>query len=501
PDQAWVTLATNDSYALGALVLSNSLRRVGTKRATVVMVTPHVTPSMRELLASRFTSVQMVDVLDSADSANLALLKRPELGVTLTKLHCWTLTQYEKAVFLDADTMVVQFCDELFEREELSAAPDMGWPDSFNSGVFVYQPSMETYDKLLNFATLFPSMLPFTDHNCRPNLYLFRNPPDYQSVREGGDQGLLNMFFSDWSSKDIQKHLPFIYNMVIGQEQAQYTATPAYKFFGQNAKIVHFLGNVKPWHHYYNPSTRKQFSSEEKSSATSQQTEVHPLVGSSSRGVHAKTSGDQGLLNMFFSDWSSKDIQKHLPFIYNMVIGQEQAQYTATPAYKFFGQNAKIVHFLGNVKPWHHYYNPSTRKVTIQGGQHHMYGFVQTWWEIFADDVLPSLEGDYHYLIPDTALNPPPEPSTPEPIPDDRAFIPEVIPEFDHLPPAFESISEIQEYYPPEPSLVQHDPSPPPEEHHDDGRYGKEVDGRITFEEFKQDRFTPEYITQPGPPP
>lgn len=43
--------------------------------------------------------------------------------------------------------------DELFDREELSAAPDAGWPDCFNSGVFVYRPSQETYESLLSFAT------------------------------------------------------------------------------------------------------------------------------------------------------------------------------------------------------------------------------------------------------------------------------------------------------------------------------------------------------------
>lgn len=48
----------------------------------------------------------MVDVLDSGDSAHLTLMKRPELGVTLTKLHCWSLTQYSKCVFMDADTLV-----------------------------------------------------------------------------------------------------------------------------------------------------------------------------------------------------------------------------------------------------------------------------------------------------------------------------------------------------------------------------------------------------------
>jgi len=42
--------------------------------------------------------------------------------------------------------------DELFEREELSAAPDVGWPDCFNSGVFVFRPSDDTYASLLQFA-------------------------------------------------------------------------------------------------------------------------------------------------------------------------------------------------------------------------------------------------------------------------------------------------------------------------------------------------------------
>lgn len=103
---AWVTLATNDSYALGALVVGFSLKRVQTAHQLAVLVTPGVTPSMREKLQTVFNLVQEVNVLDSKDAANLALLARPELGITFTKLHCWRLTQYEKCVFLDADTLV-----------------------------------------------------------------------------------------------------------------------------------------------------------------------------------------------------------------------------------------------------------------------------------------------------------------------------------------------------------------------------------------------------------
>ncbi|PNF18606.1 Glycogenin-1 [Cryptotermes secundus] len=225
---AWVTLATNDSYSLGALVLGHSLRRVGTPHDLVVLVTPGVSASMRDRLSSVFTLVQEVNLLDSRDEANLALLERPELGITFTKLHCWRLTQYEKCVFLDADTLVLKNSDELFEREELSAAPDPGWPDCFNSGVFVYRPSLDTFNALIKFALSKGSF-------------------------DGGDQGLLNLFFSDWATKDISRHLPFIYNMV---STATYSYLPAYKAFGESAKIAHFIGSNKPWLQYFDSETR-----------------------------------------------------------------------------------------------------------------------------------------------------------------------------------------------------------------------------------------------------
>lgn len=106
----------------------------------------------RQRLARVWDHLEIVDVLDSGDAVNLALLSRPELGITFTKIHCWNLTQYRKCVFLDADTLVVQNLDELFERDELSAVPDIGWPDCFNSGVFVFEPSRATYEAILEYA-------------------------------------------------------------------------------------------------------------------------------------------------------------------------------------------------------------------------------------------------------------------------------------------------------------------------------------------------------------
>ncbi|XP_074763847.1 glycogenin-2 isoform X3 [Athene noctua] len=227
-DQAFVTLATNDVYCQGALVLGQSLRNHMTSRKLAVLTTPEVSSGMRSVLHSVFDEVVEVDALDSADSVRLALMQRPELGVTFTKLHCWTLTHYSKCVFMDADTLVLCNVDELFDREEFSAAPDSGWPDCFNSGVFVFRPSLKTYNLLLRFAAEHGSF-------------------------DGGDQGLLNSFFSNWATADIGKRLPFLYNL---SSSAVYTYIPAFNHFGRDAKVVHFLGATKPWNYKYNPQTK-----------------------------------------------------------------------------------------------------------------------------------------------------------------------------------------------------------------------------------------------------
>ena len=58
--------------------------------------------------------------------------RQPFLGPISSSLPVRVWCDY-RCVFLDADTLVRQNIDDLFSREELSAAPDVGWPDCFNS--------------------------------------------------------------------------------------------------------------------------------------------------------------------------------------------------------------------------------------------------------------------------------------------------------------------------------------------------------------------------------
>ncbi|OON20790.1 glycosyltransferase, family 8 [Opisthorchis viverrini] len=224
---SYVSLVTNAEYCLGALVLAASLRQTNTVKEITVMVTKGVTEAYRRLLRDAFDNVIEVQEIENPDRSYVERFGRSELLITFTKIRCWSLVQFEKCVYLDADTIVLHNIDELFEREELTAVPDPCWPDCFNTGVFVFRPKIETYKELLKLANEVGSF-------------------------DGGDQGLLNTYFSNWLSKGISHRLSYVYNCIcqITDECGFdfYTSTAAWVHFGGTIRVAHFSGPVKPWH-------------------------------------------------------------------------------------------------------------------------------------------------------------------------------------------------------------------------------------------------------------
>src|SRR5262245_60895119 len=141
---------------------------------------------------------------------------RPDLVYAFTKIALWRQTQFRKIVYLDADVVVLRALDELFNIEApFAAAPDIGWPDAFNTGVMVIAPDMGEYWALQTMAASGDSF-------------------------DGADQGLLNQYYEhrDWH------RLKFTYNCT---PSAQYQWEPAYRYYKRDIGAVHFIGKDKPW--------------------------------------------------------------------------------------------------------------------------------------------------------------------------------------------------------------------------------------------------------------
>jgi len=86
-EEAYVTLATNDVYAVGAMVLAYSIRSTCTERHLVVMVTPEVSSPMREVLAQFFDVIFDVSPIDSNDFDNLSLLNRQDITDQIKSIY------------------------------------------------------------------------------------------------------------------------------------------------------------------------------------------------------------------------------------------------------------------------------------------------------------------------------------------------------------------------------------------------------------------------------
>lgn len=143
-------------------------------------------------------------------------MNRGDLFYAFTKIGLWRQTQFRRIAYIDADVVALRAPDELFDLPRtFAAAPDVGWPDIFNTGVMVLTPDMGEYWALRTLASAGDSF-------------------------DGADQGLLNQYYEhkNWH------RLSFNYNVT---HSANYQYEPAYRYYKSQISLVHFIGKEKPW--------------------------------------------------------------------------------------------------------------------------------------------------------------------------------------------------------------------------------------------------------------
>ncbi|GLK80890.1 alpha-2,3-sialyltransferase [Methylopila turkensis] len=210
---AYVTYV-NRSFQFGLWALANSLAE-HTDIPLIAMVAPEDADLCDGLKNAHACVVKNID-----NPNKLARNKR-RFATTYTKLNVFGLSYLDKAVFLDADVVVLKNIDNLFDHDRFAAAPDTGINMSdggFNSGVFVCQPSPELFSAML--GTL----------------------RDIASS-DGGDQGFLNRFFDDFTVLDrkyntlkrLHRELPILFDL-------------------DEIAVLHFVG-VKPWGRFKEPNS------------------------------------------------------------------------------------------------------------------------------------------------------------------------------------------------------------------------------------------------------
>ncbi len=168
PRTAYVTLVTNADFAKGAGALLHSLAATGTRADRVVMHTAGAGGGALAPLADLGARLVEIDLLPTSDAFNSVHARdrlhgaapftkgaKPAFHTPLdnfAKLRLWQL-DYDRVVFLDADTLVLRNIDRLFDYPEFCAAPNvyenLGDFHRLNSGVFTARPSRATFDAMM----------------------------------------------------------------------------------------------------------------------------------------------------------------------------------------------------------------------------------------------------------------------------------------------------------------------------------------------------------------
>ncbi len=216
PRYAAATLVSHPSYVIGGLVLGLSLERIGWNHETLAIITSEIGEEDRRRLSRYWSTLRLVDPIGNPSPPDKMGFGTYE--TVYTKLHLWNQTDFDRLIYLDADTIVLGSLDELLEGPDFAATPCFTAPDLFNAGMMVLKPSHERFEDLMEKRAVLPSY-------------------------DGSDQGFLNAYFPEWYKGDSSRRLPMKFNV----PRLLRVYRPAWNRLTEDMRVLHYVGRQKPW--------------------------------------------------------------------------------------------------------------------------------------------------------------------------------------------------------------------------------------------------------------
>jgi glycogenin glucosyltransferase len=192
-NEAFATLLTtaNVEYFRGALVLGSSIRSFDSSRDLIALVTSSVPSEWHSALGVAGWTVVPVEEVEefwwakSPDCSKFEGDQSERWGHMATKLRLWQMKQYQRILYLDADTVLTGDATEIFNTVGF-AAEKPRYHTNFNAGVMLISPSQTTFDELMALGA--------ADHKS-----LFGN------VIDCTEQGLLNSYYDGTPGREVTK--------------------------------------------------------------------------------------------------------------------------------------------------------------------------------------------------------------------------------------------------------------------------------------------------------
>ncbi len=222
--RTYVTLLSSDDFIKGVIMLHLSLKAVNAQYPLFVLCSDSISKSSVNLLKKHHLSYKKLSEHISVDTTKVNVASGYDhWNRTFDKLYVWTLTEYDKVVYLDSDMQVVRNIDFLFDKPHMSAVIADQWNEpglkKLNSGLIVIEPNVEEFDgmkKLWESGVI--------------------------NLKNVGDQDIIRDYYSDWETKEELHLLPSL-NVFYSEVSAGIIK----KKDVQPVSVIHYIGSRKPW--------------------------------------------------------------------------------------------------------------------------------------------------------------------------------------------------------------------------------------------------------------
>ena len=222
---AWVTLLSTIDYLEAVLVLNNSLKKTKTKYKLIAAITPNVSKEKEiiKILNNEGIIIELIPWLEYNENTKkrLAEFKSCSVFNVGSKIEIFGLTNYDKLVYIDADSLVIKNIDFLFTKKDGSSLVN-DFSKCF-CALFVFIPKnhpLEYYKTILNYCVANDGELlekiwwqtidnkkyhisnnyfyiPFDGNDCKTNIkayHLLKKELKYWQLKKIPDEKLANKY-------------------------------------------------------------------------------------------------------------------------------------------------------------------------------------------------------------------------------------------------------------------------------------------------------------------
>ena len=144
------TVMLGDKYVAAAIVLAESIRKLGSMADLVVLITNDVSTEGVEILKRFYDHVINVEYVNFENYEKKIQGNPSYLDLVFTKFHVFNLVQYKKILLIDADTIILKYPDHLFTLDTPAGVFLPNKKDIIgynNEGRYIYDKKIEWFDK------------------------------------------------------------------------------------------------------------------------------------------------------------------------------------------------------------------------------------------------------------------------------------------------------------------------------------------------------------------